>query len=198
MPTKAVNYEEFGGKLPGEVLPGEQPRESNTANGSDRDGSGPTSTLRIVGAGTGTTATMGAGANVPSAGPPLQVTVGGQPGIATTSAPAAATNQPTQPAAVPPGSSASTRPEYAFTPDYTALSGRLEYSRTSKQWKLRYIPIDGKTDAYGGSVVLPNSPELAAFKSGDRVAVRGRLAGGPSAGSFSPLYQLEHVERMSP
>jgi hypothetical protein len=220
IPTKAVNYEEFGGKLPGEVLPGERPRGGDASAEEQRDALRPASTLRIVGGDAGSsTATMAPVASVtpPSVGPPLQVTVGGgsQPGVATPAVAAASsaipagvawnpaiaaatTKQPSEPAAAPATPAATARAEYAFTPDYTSLSGRLEYSQTARQWKLRYIPIDGKTDSYGGSVVLPNSPEMASFKSGDRVAVRGRLAGGPSTGSFSPLYQLERVERVSP
>lgn len=86
-------------------------------------------------------------------------------------------------------------PDYAFGPDYTWLRGRLEYSQTARSWKLRYIPIDGQTDSYGGSVVLADSPALAAFKPGDTVSARGALAGAsPHSGSFSPLYQLQQIE----
>lgn len=84
---------------------------------------------------------------------------------------------------------------YAFSPDYGWLRGRLEYSHTSRQWKLRYIPIDGQTDQYGGSVKLPASQALAAYKPGDMVAVRGALASGSTtSGSFAPLYELAHIE----
>ncbi len=76
-----------------------------------------------------------------------------------------------------------------------ALRGRLEYSQSSRQWKLRYIPIDGATDSYGGSVILPSSPALSAFKAGDLVAVRGSLAGQTVATrDYSPLYELESIE----
>lgn len=87
--------------------------------------------------------------------------------------------------------------DYAFTPDYTSLAGRLEYSQSARQWKLRYIPIDGETDSYGGSVVLGGSDRLAAFRPGDQVAVHGSLAGNSSASaSFSPLYRLDRIERL--
>ena len=88
--------------------------------------------------------------------------------------------------------------DFSFAADYSSLSGQLEYSRSSRQWKLRYIPIDGQTDDYGGSVLLGDSADLAQFKPGDHVSVRGSLAGGPSAGgSFSPRYRLDRVERLS-
>ncbi len=84
---------------------------------------------------------------------------------------------------------------YAYAPDYGWLRGRLEYSQSMRQWKLRYIPIDGKTDQFGGSVKLPASNELAAYKAGDMVAVRGSLARETSAsGSFAPRYDLCHIE----
>ena len=84
---------------------------------------------------------------------------------------------------------------YAYAPDYGWLRGRLEYSQSMRQWKLRYIPIDGKTDQFGGSVKLPASNELAAYKTGDMVAVRGSLARETSAsGSFAPRYELAHIE----
>jgi hypothetical protein len=84
---------------------------------------------------------------------------------------------------------------YAFAPDYAWLRGRLEYSQNSRQWKLRYIPIDGQTDRFGGSVVLGNSPTLEAVKPGDMVSVQGSLAARASIpGSFSPLYQINALE----
>jgi hypothetical protein len=87
------------------------------------------------------------------------------------------------------------RAGYAYAPDYVWLRGRLEYSQSSRQWKLRYIPIDGKTDQFGGSVKLPASNELAAFQAGDMVAVRGSLARDASAsGSFAPRYEVAHIE----
>jgi hypothetical protein len=89
--------------------------------------------------------------------------------------------------------------DYAFAPDYAWLRGRLEYSQSAHQWKLRYIPIDGQTDQFGGSVVLPNSPALEAFKPGDRVAVHGSLAAHSFAsGSFSPLYKFDQVAPQTP
>jgi hypothetical protein len=90
------------------------------------------------------------------------------------------------------------RPNFDYARDYGALRGRLEYSQSSRQWKLRYIPIDGATDSYGGSVILPSSPALSAFKAGDLVAVRGSLAGQNAATrGFSPLYELESIEPLA-
>jgi hypothetical protein len=87
---------------------------------------------------------------------------------------------------------------YAYAPDYRTLRGRLEYSQSLQRWKLRYIPINGQTDAFGGSVVLGDFPALASHKPGDMVAVRGMLAGGNTAhDGFSPRYELETIEPLS-
>jgi hypothetical protein len=95
----------------------------------------------------------------------------------------------------PVDAAAAERAGYAYAPDYGWLRGRLEYSQSMRQWKLRYIPIDGKTDQFGGSVKLPGSNELASYKAGDMVAVRGSLAREASAsGSFAPRYELAHIE----
>ena len=83
---------------------------------------------------------------------------------------------------------------YSYSPDYTSLRGKLEYLQSSQQWKLRYIPIDGRTDRYGGSVVLSGAG-LDRFKPGDYVAAEGRVTGKSGDGrSFSPQYELARIE----
>jgi len=94
-----------------------------------------------------------------------------------------------------PGNSRASASDYAHSPDYRELRGRLEYSQSLRQWKLRYIPIDGQTDAYGGSVVLADSPALAQYQPGDLVAARGSVTSEPTgAAGFSPRYQLMAIE----
>jgi hypothetical protein len=83
---------------------------------------------------------------------------------------------------------------YGHDPRYTWLKGRLERSQVDGRWKLRYIPIDGATDRYGGSVVLDGS-QTADLKPHDFVVVRGQLAAGPQvAGSYAPVYNIEQIE----
>ncbi len=84
---------------------------------------------------------------------------------------------------------------YGYEPSYATLSGRLEYSESARQWKLRYIPIDGPTDQFGGSVLLANTSRIEGFKPGDFVSVRGAIA-SPAASSrgFSPTYQLSEID----
>lgn len=83
---------------------------------------------------------------------------------------------------------------YGHDPQYTWLKGRLERSQVAGKWKLRYIPIDGATDRFGGSVVLDGVP-AADLKPHDFVMVRGQLAAGsPVAGTYAPVYNIEQIE----
>jgi len=86
---------------------------------------------------------------------------------------------------------------YGHAADYSWLKGRLEYSASRKEWKLRYLRIDGaQTDQYGGSVVLSSSNLLQSFQPGEYVTVQGRIAGeAGGAGSFAPNYNVTRVER---
>jgi hypothetical protein len=87
--------------------------------------------------------------------------------------------------------------EYAHSADYQTLRGKLEYSPSLRQWKLRYIPIDGRTDAYGGSVILPESAELSTFKSGELVEVRGSLPAARISSGFAPHYTPSSIKRQA-
>jgi hypothetical protein len=88
---------------------------------------------------------------------------------------------------------------YGYDGNYTWLQGQLEYSQATKQWKLRYIPIDGPTDRYGGSVVLSATSALNGYKAGSFVSVKGQLDANRTTaqGSFSPLYLVTSVDRLS-
>ncbi|HVU86946.1 MAG TPA: hypothetical protein VHD36_06475 [Pirellulales bacterium] len=87
---------------------------------------------------------------------------------------------------------------YGYDSNYAWLQGQLEYSDATKQWKLRYVPVSGPTDKYGGSVVLAPSPALAGFRAGDFVSVKGKVAGAsPNQGSYAPLYQVSAADRLT-
>jgi hypothetical protein len=94
-----------------------------------------------------------------------------------------------------PAAAASAAGAYRHEQSYAALGGKLEYSQRTRQWKLRYIPIDGTTDQFGGSVVLADSAKLEGFKPGDFVNVRGGIsAGSQDTRAFSPRYELSQIE----
>ncbi len=85
--------------------------------------------------------------------------------------------------------------QYGFDPSYAWLRGRLEYSQVDRRWKLRYIPVDGNTDQYGGSVIIGNEAALAGCEQGEFVAIRGRVTGVGEHG-FAPLYEVAALERL--
>jgi hypothetical protein len=84
---------------------------------------------------------------------------------------------------------------YSHHVAYTWLRGKLEYSTAAKRWKLRYIPIDGQTDQFGGSVILANSPLLENLRPGEMVTAEGSIGNSPAqSGSFSPLFELRSIK----
>jgi hypothetical protein len=86
---------------------------------------------------------------------------------------------------------------YGFSHDYRWLKGQLEYSAAQQQWKLRYIPIDGQTDRFGGSVVLESVPELSNFRSGDFIQVQGVVQGQNAAASpGGSAYRITRLARL--
>jgi hypothetical protein len=98
-----------------------------------------------------------------------------------------------------PSSRSASQANYAHSADYRTLRGRLEYSPGQRQWKLRYIPIDGQTDTHGGSVLLTASPDLESFQPGDYVVVEGLLTGGhgQAAAGDAPWYTATRLERLA-
>ncbi len=84
---------------------------------------------------------------------------------------------------------------YAYDPSYGWLRGRLEYSASQRQWKLRYIPIDGATDQFGGSVVLADGAATQGLRAGDFVTAQGRVVGASAPGrGFSPRYEVASIQ----
>jgi hypothetical protein len=86
----------------------------------------------------------------------------------------------------------SAHPSFAHAPDYSWLSGEVEYSRISKGWRLRYATVD-EEDAYGGSVTLAEHPLLHSLKDGEVVRVQGRLS-NPATKSAAPPYLIDSLQ----
>jgi hypothetical protein len=84
---------------------------------------------------------------------------------------------------------------YGYQTEYSWLKGKLERSRSTGEWKLRYIPIDGDTDRYGGSVVIDNADAIADFQPGDFVAIAGRIGStSDDSGGFAPTYVVQRIK----
>jgi hypothetical protein len=86
---------------------------------------------------------------------------------------------------------------YDYDPQYKWIRGKLEYSQIARQWKLRYIPIDGETDQFGGSVILSDTSLLSGYERGDFVEVHGRLESTSATDSgYSPEYHISQIKRL--
>jgi hypothetical protein len=89
------------------------------------------------------------------------------------------------------------RARYGHDPAYCWLIGRLEYSQADRRWKLRYIPIDGTTDEFGGSVMLADTPLLSGYERGDFVEIHGRpLASQTDAKTFAAAYEISQIRHL--
>ena len=87
--------------------------------------------------------------------------------------------------------------KYGHADDHSWLKGRIEYSQARRRWKLRYIPIDGETDRFGGSVILRKTSLLSGYERGDCVEVKGRLADdAKTAGDYAPDYEITQIKRI--
>jgi hypothetical protein len=96
-----------------------------------------------------------------------------------------------------PVTAPSTRPSYGYDPEYRWLRGKLEYSQIDRRWKLRYIPVDGSTDRFGGSVVLADPSVLTGFERGDFVELRGHLGDPEPEKGFAPTYEVAQIRPLS-
>ena len=103
---------------------------------------------------------------------------------------AAVGEEPSRPAEFAPPSN------YAHDPDYRRLRGKLEYSQIDRRWKLRYIPLDGATDDFGGSVVLPDERLLAGCERGDFVEVHGEVGRRNAKDGYAPRYVVSEIKRL--
>jgi hypothetical protein len=92
----------------------------------------------------------------------------------------------------------SPRARYAHDPEYRWLRGRLQYSEITGRWKLRYIPVEGRTDEFGGSVVLSNPSQLSGYERGQFVEVHGRLGPTPQGDDqgYAPEFEIAEIQRV--
>ena len=90
--------------------------------------------------------------------------------------------------------SSSDQSRYGYDPKYKWLRGRLEHSQREGRWKLRYVPIDGETDDYGGSVVLADVSRLSGYERGDFVEVHGQIGQTAEEGQgYAPDFKISRI-----
>jgi hypothetical protein len=111
--------------------------------------------------------------------------------------PAVFDSRSTSPRVALPSSNGTTRrqtSQYGYASDHAWLKGQLEYLRSKQEWKLRYIPIDGETDEYGGSVVIKDSSRLKDYEAGQFVTIKGSIdKASTGTSSFAPSFRVERI-----
>ncbi len=81
---------------------------------------------------------------------------------------------------------------FGFDPQYQWLRGQLQYTQASNQWQLRYLPVQGGADQFGGQVFIANPQVLGTLRPGDYVQVRGKLTAQPTGAG---VYTVSIVQR---
>jgi hypothetical protein len=89
---------------------------------------------------------------------------------------------------------ATAAPCFGRAPDYSWLSGQVEYSRLGRGWRLRYSSVDD-VDHYGGSVTLIEDQDLSGLTDGQYVTVRGHLS-NPNDPGPAPAYRVESFQHI--
>lgn len=84
---------------------------------------------------------------------------------------------------------------FGYGASYEWLQGRLEYSAAVGHWTLRYMPVGGPTDSFGGSVAIYNSDQLVGLRPGDFVTLQGQLVAPGADPSLPVAYSVYTVER---
>lgn len=92
----------------------------------------------------------------------------------------------------------SVKARYDRASDYGWLRGQLEYSQIDQRWKLRYIPVYGEMDDYGGSVLITNVAALSGYERGDFVEIHGQLdASSTDDRHFTPEYEVRQIQHLA-
>lgn len=108
---------------------------------------------------------------------------------------AADTERPSSGDAAAGSTATAPQDNFGHDPQYAWLRGKLEYSLAERRWKLRYIPISGATDAFGGSVVLVDVPQPDLLRPGAFVTAYGQLDEQEvERGGFAPAYRVQRIE----
>ncbi|MCA9231102.1 MAG: hypothetical protein KDA57_10645 [Planctomycetales bacterium] len=85
---------------------------------------------------------------------------------------------------------------FGFDPQYHWLRGQLQYSQATSAWHLRYIPVQGGVDQFGGQLLIDNPHLLGGLQAGDYVQVQGQLLARPNGtGQSEAVYTVAIVQR---
>jgi hypothetical protein len=84
------------------------------------------------------------------------------------------------------------KPCYAHAPDYSWVSGELQFVHSRNEWRVRYASVD-EEDRYGGSLTLIEMGPMTDHKDGEYVRVSGQVTDGDSR---EPHYRVGSIEAL--
>jgi hypothetical protein len=87
-------------------------------------------------------------------------------------------------------------PGFGHAPDYSWLTGELQYVHVRNSWRVRYASVD-EEDRYGGSVTLAETGSMGDHKDGQMVRVEGHLL-DPESRDPSPTYRVRNIQQLTP
>jgi hypothetical protein len=83
---------------------------------------------------------------------------------------------------------------YGHAPDYSWLTGELQYVHVRNAWRVRFASVD-EEDRYGGSVTLVELGSTDKLANGQFVRVEGSLV-HPDSQEPSPAYRVSSLKEM--
>jgi hypothetical protein len=82
------------------------------------------------------------------------------------------------------------KPGYGHAPDYSWVTGELQFVHVRSEWRVRYASVD-EEDRYGGSLTLTEMGSMSSYSDGQMVRVTGRVI---HADEREPLYRVGSIQ----
>ena len=86
-------------------------------------------------------------------------------------------------------------PCFAHAPDYSWLTGELQYLADEHAWRIRYASVD-EDDQYGGSLTLVDCGPMTNYLSGQKVRIEGHPNDGDS-NDGSTTYKVTSISPLA-
>ncbi len=125
---------------------------------------------------------------------PAAASDGFRPQGSSQQATAAATVEPIP--AQAPGTPQEDPARFGFDGSYATLRGQLQYYPQTGYWGVRYIPLQGTPDHYGGVAVISNPEILGGLQPGEFLLIQGFMEPHDNGdGTFVPSDTVQGIQR---
>ena len=95
-----------------------------------------------------------------------------------------------------PGTPQEDPARFGFDGSYATLRGQLQYYPQTGYWGVRYIPLQGAPDHYGGVAVISNPEILGGLQPGEFLLIQGFIEPHDNGdGTFVPSYTVQGIQR---